>query len=200
MINNPLGYLFYPKRQWQHIADQPESKFTFAFIYPLIMALLPCAAFYIGTTSTGWDAAGTEDYTRLTTDSALRLIGAMYVAIFFCLVTVGYSIHWMAKAYGSDVSILKGLAVSAYTATPVFIAGGIGFYPELWISMVLGILAVCWSVYLLYTGIPVVMRIPEERGFLYASAVLAVILVVITGLLIVSVILWDIGFMPEFTD
>jgi hypothetical protein len=200
MMNNPIGFLFYPKRQWQIVSDQPESKFVLGFIYPLIMGLLPCAAFYIGTTKTGWDVSDNENYIRLTTTSAFHLLLALYAAMFACLVSVGYSIHWMAKAYGSDASIFKGLAVSSYTATPLFIAGAIGLYPELWVNMVAAVLAVGWSVYLLYTGIPAVMHIPEERGFLYASAVLAVALVTITALLIVSVLLWDMGLMPQFTD
>jgi hypothetical protein len=200
MLNNPIAYLFYPKRQWQYVGAQPDSKFNWSFIYPLLMGLLPCAAFYIGTTQTGWQASSSDDVTLLTTESAYKLIGALYVAMFTCLFAVGYSVHWMAKAYGSDASLPKGLALSAYTATPLFIAGAFGLYPEIWLNMLVAIAAIGWSVYLLYTGIPAVMHIPEERGFLYASAVLAVALITITALLIVSVILWDIGLMPEFRD
>lgn len=55
-------------------------------------------------------------------------------------------------------------------------------------------------VYLLYISVPIVMRIPSERGFLFASAMVAVGLVGFAALLAVTVILWEMGAMPVFTD
>jgi hypothetical protein len=52
----------------------------------------------------------------------------------------------------------------------------------------------------LYLGIPIVMQIPKERGFLFSSAVLAVCLVIIIVIMVGSVILWDFGAAPRFTD
>ena len=60
--------------------------------------------------------------------------------------------------------------------------------------------AVGWAVYLLYSGLPVVMDIPAERGFLYASAVVGVCMVSLVAMMGVTVILWNLGFMPEFMD
>ncbi|MFT7130666.1 MAG: hypothetical protein ACI89U_002792, partial [Gammaproteobacteria bacterium] len=87
-----------------------------------------------------------------------------------------------------------------FTATPLFIVGAIGFIPVLWVSLVLGVVAACYAVYLLYIGIPIVMGIPKERGFLYASAVIAFCLVLITVIMGGSVIAWDMGAAPSFTD
>jgi hypothetical protein len=52
----------------------------------------------------------------------------------------------------------------------------------------------------MYLGIPIVMGIPEERGFLFSSAVLAIAMVMLICLMVGSVILWDIGAAPVFTD
>ena len=54
--------------------------------------------------------------------------------------------------------------------------------------------------YLLYLGIPIAMDIPEERGFLFASAVLGVALVLLICIMVGAVILWDFGAAPAFTD
>ena len=70
----------------------------------------------------------------------------------------------------------------------------------LWIDMLIGVVAVSWAVYLLYLGIPIVMGIPEERGFLFSSAVLAISMVILICLMVGSVILWDFGAAPAFTD
>ena len=61
-------------------------------------------------------------------------------------------------------------------------------------------IAVSWSVYLMYLGIPIVMDIPEERGFLFSSAVLAIALVILVCILVVSVLAWEYGAAPAFTD
>jgi len=53
---------------------------------------------------------------------------------------------------------------------------------------------------LFYTGVPVMLDIPEERGFLFASAVLAFGLVVLVAMIIVTVLLWGHGFAPTFVS
>jgi hypothetical protein len=44
------------------------------------------------------------------------------------------------------------------------------------------------------------MGVPRERGYLFASAALAVGLVMFIGLMGVTVMLWEMGAMPVFTD
>jgi hypothetical protein len=96
--------------------------------------------------------------------------------------------------------MLRGITVAGITATPLFVSGLIGFYPVLSLALLVGIAAVSWSLYLLYLGIPIVENIPEERGFLFASAVVAVCLVILIAIMGASVILWDMGFAPEYTN
>ena len=73
-------------------------------------------------------------------------------------------------------------------------------YPILWLNFLIGLPALAYSVYLLYTGVPILMRVEPERGFLFSSAVLAVGLVALVSLLAVTVLLWGSGFGPVFTD
>ena len=69
----------------------------------------------------------------------------------------------------------------------------------LWINRVVGIPALAYTVYLLYTGVPVMMGISEDRGFLFSSDVLAVGLVAFVELLATTAILWGMGLEPQFT-
>lgn len=199
MIANPFGFLFSPKKQWQRTAELDNTRFGVYVLYPVVLALIPAVAWYYGTTVSGWGVAG-EDVRRLTPDSAIKLIAAFYLTMLVSIGVVGYAIAWMARTYGIETSISKGIAVAAFSATPMFILGVIGFYPLMWLDLSLGIFALCWSVYLLYTGIPIVMNIPKEQGFLYASAIIAVCSVILMCIMGGSVILWDNGFMPVFTD
>lgn len=199
MLNNPLGFLFKPKQQWQAVADATLNQQRTSAIYAFFMALLPCLAWYHGVTAVGWRVADGE-VIKLTPDSAALLIAAFYAAIILALTGIGYAIHWMAGTYGSIASFTRGFAIAVYGATPLFIAGCFGFHPLLWLDLGLGIAAVSWAVYLLYVGLPIVMQIPAERGFLYASAVIGVCLVFLMAMMGATVILWDLGLMPEFTD
>jgi hypothetical protein len=112
--------------------------------------------------------------------------------------SIGALIHWMGKTYGSRQPLPQCIALAAYTATPLFLIGIMLLYPKLWLNMVIGLPALAYTVYLLYLGVPVMMGIPKERGFLFASAVLAVGLVMLVAVLVTSVILWGMGIGPVF--
>jgi hypothetical protein len=147
----------------------------------------------------GWSIGGRV--VRLTTDSAIQIVVLFYLAMLVGVVFLGFMVHWMSETYEADTSTAsKGVAVAAYTCTPLFVCGITGFYPILWLDIVLGCVAAGYSVYLLYLGVPIVMQIPRERGFLFASAMVAVGLVMCAALLGATVILWEMGAMPVFTD
>ncbi len=199
MINHAAGLLFKPSEQWQSVSKLPENKLSTLILLPCILAILPATAWYYGTTEIGW-TVGKGDPIRLTDESALTIVILFYAAMLSAVAIIGYFIHWMSHTYGADSSIAKGVVIAGLTATPLFLAGASGFYPILWLDMLVGVVAVCWSVYLLYLGIPIVMDIPEERGFLFSSAVIAIALVMVICIMVGSVILWDFGAAPAFTD
>jgi len=90
--------------------------------------------------------------------------------------------------------------LAAYTGTPLFLIGIVALYPIPWVDMLFGILALFYTIYLLYTGVPIVMSITREQGFLFASAVLTVGMVTLVGVLAVTAILWGMGVAPVYTE
>jgi hypothetical protein len=200
MIQHTFGLLTRPSAQWKTIAELSESSFRTLLLYPWIFAILPAVAWYYGTSQVGWSVGDHGDTIKLTTASARQICILFYLAMVACVSVIGYFIHWMSDTYGADSSVTKGIVIAGLTATPLFIAGLVGFYPVLWLDMLIGVAAVCWAVYLMYLGIPIVMKIPEERGFLFSSAVMGVSLVILICLMVGSVILWDFGAAPAFTD
>jgi hypothetical protein len=199
MIQHTFGLLVKPDAQWRSIAALPTRSLNILVLYPCVMALLPAVAWYYGTSRVGW-TVGDGEGIRLTIDSALQLCILFYFAMIGCVLSLGYFIHWMAGTYGAETSFVKGIVVAGLTVTPLFVFGLAGFYPLLWVDMLLGLVAVSWSVYLLYLGIPIMMNIPEERGFLFSTAVVGVGLVILVSLMVTTVILWDFSTGPAFTD
>ena len=200
MIQHTFGLLTRPANQWRTIAQLPENSLRTLILYPCIMAILPAVAWYYGTSRVGWSIGDQADTIKLTVDSARQLSILFYLAMIACVVVIGYFIHWMSDTYGAESSVTKGIVIAGMASTPMFLAGLVGFYPLLWLDLLIGVAAVSWSVYLLYLGIPIIMKIPEERGFLFSSAVLGVALVILICLMVGSVILWDFGAAPAFTD
>ena len=199
MIQHTFGLLVKPSSQWKTITELPESSFRTLLLYPWILAIIPAVAWYYGTSNVGWTVAD-GDVIKLTKESAMTICILFYLTQVACLSVIGYFIHWMSETYGADSSIAKGIVIAGLTATPLFITGMVGFYPLLWLDLLIGVAAISWAVYLLYLGIPIVMGIPEERGFLFSSAILAISLVILICLMVGSVILWDFGAAPAFTD
>jgi len=199
MIGKVFGFLFQPHKTWQSVSAMSEGQLRLYLLYPALLALLPAAAWYVGTTRVGWQV-GDGNLTRLTTDSALMIAVLYYLAQIIAIWVVGYFIHWMAATYEASSTLIKGLVIAGFCATPLLVAGAVGFYPLFTLDMLVGIAATCYAVYLLYIGIPIAMNMPQERGFLFASAVVAVGLVGLVVLMSVTVILWDMGYAPAFTD
>jgi hypothetical protein len=106
----------------------------------------------------------------------------------------------MEKTFGADASFERCLIFTTFTATPMFLSGFIGLLPILWLDVFVVLGAVCYSLYLLYVGIPIFMNIPEERGFIFASSILTVGLCSLVGLMAATVILWGSGLAPQFLN
>ncbi|MBT5330274.1 MAG: DUF1282 family protein [Porticoccaceae bacterium] len=199
MIAKISGLFFSPNRTWQSIAELSDQQLRLYLFVPVILGLIPAYAWYYGTTQVGW-TIGDSDSIRLTQDSALAISIAFYITQILAIWLIGYFVHWMSTTYGAQSSPTKGMALVGITSIPILLAGAVGFYPNFAIDLLVAIAAVSYSVYLLYLGIPIAMHVPPERGFLYASAMVGVALVIVICVMGGSLVLWSLGLEPVFTD
>ncbi|TBU93484.1 Yip1 family protein [Phytopseudomonas dryadis] len=197
MITHVWGLLAHPDQEWQQIRGERQSATRLYFTHVLFLAAIPAISAYIGTTQVGW-AIGDREPTLLTEASALQLTGMAYLAMLAGVAVMGAFIHWMARTYDASPSLSQCVVFAAYTATPLFIGGLAALYPHMWLAMTVGTVAICYTVYLLYVGIPAFMGIPEDEGFMFSSSVLAVGLVVLVAMIASSVIVWSLGIGPVY--
>jgi hypothetical protein len=198
LLKHVWGLISQPELEWEAIREEQCTIGKCYISHTVILAALPAISTYIGATRVGW-RIGSGEVTRLTTDSALLISMAFYFALLFGVFIMGRAIYWMANNFGAQVSLEKSVVFAAYTATPLFLVGVMALYPLLWLNMLIGLVALAYTIFLLYTGVPIVMRVTREQGFLFASAVLTVGLVTLVGMLAVTVLLWGFGIGPEFT-
>jgi hypothetical protein len=196
VLNHVWGLFSQPKKEWKSIKEERCTVGKCFCSHVLILAAIPAIAGYIGTTQVGWSFGGFEVH-KLTTQSALQIAIITYLTMLVAVFSLGKAIHWMGQTYGSKQTLPQAIALAAYTATPLWLMGFFFLYPVLWVNMLIGLPALAYTVYLLYTGVPVMMGVSQERGFLFASAVLSVGLVMLVAVLGAMAVLWSMGIGPE---
>jgi hypothetical protein len=198
VLQHIWGLFTNPKKEWEAIRDDECTIGKCYAAHVLILAAIPPISGFIGTTQFGWQI-GAGDPVMLDMQKAGLFAALYYLAMLVGVFSMGWMIQWMADTYGAKPQLSQSVVLAAYTATPLFLIGLMELYPVLWLNMVVGIPALAYTVYLLYTGVPVMMGISEERGFLFSSAVLAVGLVAFVALLAITALLWGMGLEPTFT-
>ncbi|WP_027857356.1 Yip1 family protein [Marinobacterium jannaschii] len=193
-LQHMMGILYHPKSEWSLIRKEHYSTLHIFLQQISILAAIPAVSMFIGTTQIGWSIAGSE-FVKLNVASAIPAAIAFYFAMWVAVAFIAYAIHWMERTYGGNVSFEECLVLTTFTATPLFLSGLAGLYPMLWFNVIVGLIALCYTVYLLYVGVPVIMQIPEDRAFFFSSSILTVGLCVLVGIIATTVILWG-TFIP----
>lgn len=194
-----FGLLYHPKSEWSFIRKENYSLLQVYLRYAIFLALIPPASLFIGTTQYGWSIAG-GDVIKMSVESAALIAVLFYFALLVGVGFVAYCTFWMERTFGADASLERCLIFTIFTSTPMFLSGFIGLLPILWLDVFVVLAAVCYSLYLLYVGIPIFMNIPEERGFIFASSILTVGLCALVGFMAITVILWGMGIAPQFVS
>jgi len=197
MISHVAGLFAHPQQEWREIRDTPEGVPHLYFAHVLFLALIPPVSLYIGTTRIGW-TIGNGAPVMLTESSALVMSVMTYLALLAGVAIMGAFIDWMSRTYDSAPGLARCIVFAAYTATPLFIAGLCALFPNVMLIMLVGLGAISYTTYLLYTGIPIFMKIPEDEGFIYSSSILTIGLVMLVSLMAITVLIWSFGFGPVY--
>ncbi len=199
LLSHAFGMFTHPDKEWESIRKEHASPTKLYVAYIALLALISPVCAYISTTQFGWQV-GDGQLTKLTAQSALQLNIITYAAMLVGVFGLGWAIDWMAKTYGAehDDYAANGIALAAYSCTPLFFAGFALLYPEPIVNMLVFLFAAVYAGYLIYDGLPIVMRISKERAILFSGAILTAALVYLVATRVGTVVLWSIGFAPEF--
>jgi hypothetical protein len=189
--------LLSPVDGWQaiHQANLSIPECYIKHVVPLALITPVCG--FIGATQVGWPVSG-ADTLFMTPASAFRIAILSFLAILVSVMVIGKLIQWMGQTYETQQPLARCVSLAAYTITPLLLIGVATLYPPPWFIYLIGLPALGYSVYLLYSGVPVMMEISTERGFLFSSAILTVGLIALVGLIVVTVGMWSFGLGPGF--
>jgi len=190
-----IWLLFKPTEAFEVLSNtRPTANAVFFKLVIWLVAIPPVLA-YIGGSNFGW-RLGAQEPLYLNQDVLLRISIAYFFVLLFGFVSSAVIAKWMAATYGARLSLGIHYAVITIVATPLVVGSIFHLYPHVFINIIALVPALIWSMYLLYKGLPIVLRISPERGMLMASSLIGYLLVAFVCLLGVMVVLWGRGFGP----
>lgn len=171
------GILLNPKGQWPIIAERPETVTALYKNWVLPLAAVPAVAGLVGSLVFGFSALGVQYR-----PSPLTAVPGAVVLYVLSLIQVGLLallIDALAPLFGASRNRTQAFKVAAYSMSAGWAAGILQIVPNLSMLAILGAL---YGIYLLYLGLPVLMKSPQDRSLSYTLT--TVLAAIVLGLLV----------------
>jgi hypothetical protein len=175
LVERVKGIILTPKTEWPVIAGEPgDARYLFGS-YVAILAAIPAVCGFIGAV-----VAGAPIFAAL--------IGAVlrYVLAFVAAYIMALIVDLLAPTFSSQKNFANALKLTVYSYTPWWLAGVFLLIPGLRFLAILGL----YGLYLLWLGLPPLMKTPPEKtiGYTVAIVICALILSILIGVVIVALI------------
>lgn len=162
-MNHVWGLFSHPDREMHVIRSENETVSHHYTHHVLLMAAVPVICAFIGTTQIGWDFDD-GNIVKLSWTTGLALAAVFYALMLAGVAVMGRVIYWMARRYPQRPSLAHCMVFAGYVATPLFLSGIVALYPIVWLCALVGTLALFYTGYLLYIGIPTFLNINKEEA------------------------------------
>jgi hypothetical protein len=180
IIQRAKNILLQPAQEWPVIEKEQGSILDIYTSYIVPLAAIGPAASIIGFSIFGFSTpfAGTI---RVPIGSAIGHAVVTYVLSLVGIYVLAMIINSLAPTFLATKNDMQALKVAAYSSTASWLAGAFNLIPALSFLQILGL----YSLYLLYLGLPVLMKAPEEKaiGFTVAVVIAAIVIFAVVGAL-----------------
>jgi Yip1 domain len=169
LLRRVKAILLTPQTEWPVIAQEKSETSALFLRYVAILAMIPALARFIGTSLIGWYAPVVPS-----------LAGALvtYLSGFAVVYGLALIIDALGPRFGAQKDFAGALKLAVYSATPAWLAGIFWLVPGLSFLVILGL----HGLYLLYTGLPILLRAPAEKALPYTAVVAGCALILTVGL------------------
>jgi hypothetical protein len=168
-----------PESEWQAIAVEatPTSDLIAGYVIPL--AAIGAVAGFVGGSLIG-RSLGFLGYYRVPLVAGVETLVFTLVMAVVGVFILSLIVNALAPTFGGEKNSAQALKVVAYSYTPAWVAGILLMLPALGI---LTLLAGFYGLYLLYLGLPRLMKAPPDKAIAYTavSVVCAIVLTVVIG-------------------
>jgi hypothetical protein len=163
VIDRVKKILLQPKEEWKEIEREAYSVQEIYTRYAMIVAAVPALAGFIGWTFVGVPIG--LGVAHLIIEYLLSL-ASVYV--------LGLLINALAPKFDGEKDAMQALKVAVFASTAGWVAGIFNLVPPLAILALAGL----YSLYLLYLGMPLLMKVPEDKALPYTAVVIVVALAI----------------------
>lgn len=181
LVDRVQSILLRPRVTWLAIDAEPADAASLYKNYVMVLALIPAVASFIGLSLVGIGAFGVNFRVPVVSGLANMVVG--YVMSLVMVFVLALITDAMAPTFEGTRSQIGALKLSAYASTAAFVGGIFNLVPSL---SVIGALAALYGVYLLYTGLPVLMKCPPDKAIAYTAVV--VVCAIVGGFVIAWVL------------
>jgi hypothetical protein len=172
--------LLKPAQTWPVIDAEPASVASIYKDWLVVMAAIPAVCGFIGLSLVG---AGMFGYSyRVPIVGGLVHMVFSYVLSLVVAFVMALIVDALAPSFGGTKNRVSALKVVAYGGTASYVAGVLSLLPSL---SLLAIVAACYSIYLIYLGLPVLMKCPKDKaaGYTAVVVIIGIVAMVIVGTL-----------------
>ncbi len=185
LIARVKAILMTPKTEWPVIDAEPTTVADLYKNYILILAAIPAVFGFIKSSLIGYGAFGI--HVRVPIGSGIASAIIAYALTLVLVYVLALIIDALAPSFGGQKNQIQALKVTTYAYTASWIAGIGLIVPALgWLIALAGGI---YGIYLLYLGLPVLMKAPQEKAGAYTavSVIIAVVLGWIIGMVAAGV-------------
>ena len=186
LVSRVKGILLNPKHEWATIDTEPTTVGSLYSGYIIPLAAIPAICGFIGMSIIGYNFMGVS--TKSSMGSGLTRGVVSYVIGLAVVYVVAIIIDALAPSFGGQKSQIQALKVAAYSSTAVWVAGISAVLPAL--GGIIGLVGLVYSLFLLYLGLPVLMKVPAEKAMGYTVVVVIawIVLSVVVAAVVVAVV------------
>ncbi len=169
-----------PAEEWPVIATETTTVGDLYTSYILPLTAIGAVAKFVGLVIFGMTIPfmGTRavGITSALTQSILQLVVGLVIVYVAALV-----VNALAPTFEGEKNFLQALKVITFSQTPAWLAGVLNVVP---ILAILILVAAIYGIYVLYLGLPVLMKCPKEKAVGYTALVIiiAIVISVVLGL------------------
>lgn len=178
LIERCKNILLKPKEEWARIDPEPATVGGLMTGWVAPLAAIGPVAGLIGGLVFGYSALGVTYRPSVTMAVTSAVVGyAMALLAAFLLAKI---IEFLAPNFGGQKNSVQAMKVAAYSSTAGYLAGIFQIIPAL---AIIGVLLSLYGLYLLYLGLPRLMKAPEEKAMSYTvvTVIVAIVLFLIVG-------------------
>lgn len=167
IIQRVKDILLSPKQTWPVIEAESTDNTTLYTQYLMILAAIPAVAGFIGMSIFGVSAMGMSIRVPFVAGLVNMVVG--YVLSLAMVYVLSLIADALAPTFGGQKDSMKALKLIAYGSTAGMVGGIFSVIPAL---SALGLIASLYSIYLLFLGVPVMMKSPQEKALPYTAVLL----------------------------